>query len=126
MKLAWLLVANAAVSGLFGLVAAVFPGPLFDAFGGTSDVGSQFVVQLFGAALIGEALLRLSLRDIAPGATRTALASACFVEYVIALYAAIAAQTSGVTNAGGYVLIAITGAFALGYGYVRFAGVRTA
>ena len=52
VPLAWLLVFNAVVVGSFGVIAVLFPGPLYDSFGGTSDVGSQFVVQLAGAASI--------------------------------------------------------------------------
>ena len=120
MKLAWLLVVNATIVGLFGVVAVLFPGPLFDAFGGTSDVGSQFLVQLFGAALIGEAVLRFGMRDIAPGALRKALTSAILVEYVIAFAAALMAQMSGITNTAGWVIVAFPAFFALGYGYFRF------
>lgn len=120
MKLAWLLIANAAISGIFGLIGVVFPGPLFDAFGGRSDVGSQFLVQLFGATLLGEALLRLGMRTVAPGEPRRALTSAAFVEYVIAFAVALMAQLSGVTNAAGWIIVALPAAFALGYGYFRF------
>lgn len=120
MKLAWLLTANAVVVGSFGIVALLLPGPLFDAFGGTSDVGSQFVVQILGAALFGEALLRVFLRDVEPGRTRDVLTSALLGEYLLALVASVQAQLSGVTNEVGWVILALFGLFALGYAYFRF------
>lgn len=126
MRLSWLLVANAVVSSFAGLIGVVFPGPLFDLFGGRSDVGSQFLVQLFGATLIGEALLRLGLRAVAPGEPRQALTSAAFVEYVIACAVALMAQLSGVTNAAGWIIVAFPGLFALGYGYFRFVAPNSA
>lgn len=118
--LAWLLVANAVVVGLFGLTATLFPGPLFDAFGGVSDVGSQFVMRLFGAALIGECLVRYGMRSVAPGDIRTALVNASVVEYVFAATAAVLAQATGVTNTAGIALVVLYGVFALGYAYIRF------
>lgn len=121
MKLAWLLALNAVVVGLFGVVALLFPGPLYDSFGGTSDVGSQFVVELFGAALIGEALLRFGLMNIEPGRTRNVLTSALLGEYALALVAALQAQLGGVTSTAGWVIVAIPAFFALGYAYFRFA-----
>ncbi len=118
--LVWLLVANAVIVGLFGLVATLFPGPLFDAFGGVSDVGSQFVMRLFGAALIGECLLRYGMRSIGPGDLRVALVNASVVEYLFAATAAVLAQATGVTNTAGIALVVLYGIFALGYLYLRF------
>ncbi len=126
MKLAWLLLANAAVSGFVGLVGVLFPGPLFDLFGGRSDVGSQFLVRLFGAALVGEALLRGGMRDIPPGPTRTALTTAILVEYAISLAAALLAQFGGVTNAAGWAIVAPLAVFTLGYAYFRFVSPNAA
>jgi hypothetical protein len=122
MRLAWLLTVNGLVSGLFGIVALLLPGPLYDSFGGTSDVGSQFVVQLFGAALVGEALLRLGLRNVEPGRTRNVLTSALLGEYLLALVAALQAQLGGVTNASGWAIVVLLALFALGYAYFRFPG----
>lgn len=116
-----LLVVNAVVVGLFGLVATLFPGPLFDAFGGASDVGSQFVMRLFGAALLGECLLRYGMRSVAPGDMRTALVNASVVEYVFAGAAALLAQATGVTNTAGIAIVALYAFFAIGYAYLRFA-----
>lgn len=110
------------VVGAFGLVGLLLPGPLFDAFGGTSDVGSQFVVQLFGAALLGEALIRFGMRRIPAGELRAALLNASVVEYAVALAASLIAQTTGVTNTAGIAIVALYAFFALGYAYARFVG----
>jgi hypothetical protein len=120
MPLAWLLVLNAIVVGIYGVIAILFPGPLYDLFGGRSDVGSQFVTRLAGSALLGEAILRFALRDIAPGRERNALTTAAFVEYAVAAIAAIVAQTTGVTNAAGWSIVGLLAFFALGFGYYRF------
>lgn len=120
MRLAWLLAVNSVVSAAFGVVAVLFPGPLFDSFGGTSDLGSQLVVQILGAALMGEALLRGALRDIEPGRVRDVMTSAFMGEYALALVAALGAQLGGVTNAVGWVIVALFGVFAVGYAYFRF------
>ena len=122
--LAWLLTVNALVVGAFGLAGVIFPGPLFDAFGGRSDVGSQFVVQLFGAALLGEALIRFGMRRIGAGDLRTALVNASVVEYTVALAASLIAQTSGVTNTAGLAIVALYGLCALGYVYCRVVAPR--
>jgi hypothetical protein len=120
MRLAWLLVLNAAVVGIYGVIAVVFPGPLYDLFGGKSDVGSQFVTRLAGSALLGEAFLRVGLRGVPPGATRDVVTGAAFVEYAIGAIAAVLAQASGVTNQAGWMIVGLLGFFALGFAYFRF------
>jgi hypothetical protein len=120
MKLSWVLVANAIVVGLYGVVAVLAPGPLYDLYGGESDIGSRFLTQISGAALIGEAILRWGLRDVTPGRTRDVLMTALFVEYALALIASLMAQLGGVTNVLGWMIVGLVGAFALAYGYFRF------
>lgn len=126
VRLAWLLTANATVVGLFGVFAVVSPGPPYDLFGGTSDIGSRFLVQLFGATLLGEALVRGGMRGIPPGELRTALLGASFVEYVVGLAAAVLARIGGVTNEAGFVIVGLYALFAIGYGYFRFASPSSA
>ena len=122
VRLSWLLSGNAAISASFGIAALLFPGPLYDSFGGSSDVGGQFVVRLFGATLFGEALLRFFLRGVAPGPSRDVVTSAALGEYALATVATLEAQLGGVTNDTGWVLVAVSLLFAIGYAWFRFPG----
>jgi hypothetical protein len=123
MRLSALLIFNAIVAAVFGLTALLLPGQLYSTYGLTSDAGARLVAQFFGAALIGTVILTWSLRNIEPGPTRQALTLALFTQGALGLVISLIAQFGGVVNALGWLNVALTAIFAVGYGYFRF--VRT-
>ncbi|HEV8669895.1 MAG TPA: hypothetical protein VGS01_04070 [Candidatus Limnocylindria bacterium] len=125
MKLSTLLTFNAIVASIFGLTAVLVPGVLYSTYGLKSDAGAQLVAQFFGAALLGDVVLSWSLRNIEPGATRQTLTLAFFVQGAIGLVISLVAQFGAVLNALGWLNVALTAIFAVGYGYFRFMGPKT-
>jgi len=121
VKLSALFSFNAIVAAIFGLTAVLLPGLLYSTYGLTSDAGAQLVAQFFGATLLGDMIIAWSSRNIDPGPMRQTLTLAFFVQGVIGVLISLIAQFSGVLNAFGWVNVVLTGIFAVGYGYFRFA-----
>jgi hypothetical protein len=96
------------------------PGTLYSFYGLTSTAGGQFVMQLYGAALLMDALISWQLRHIGPGPTRQALTLALFVQALAGLAATLLAQIGGVMNSLGWGVVVLLAIFAVGYGCFRF------
>ncbi len=120
MKLSVLFTFNAIVATIFGLTAVLLPGLLYSTYGLTSDAGAQLVAQFFGAALLSDAIISWSLRNIEPGPTRQALTLAFFVQGTIGVLISLIAQFGGVVNGFGWLNVLLTGILAVGFGYFRF------
>jgi hypothetical protein len=120
MKLSALFTFNAIVATIFGLTAVLLPGLLYSTYGLTSDAGAQLVAQFFGAALLSDAIISWSLRNIEPGPTRQALTLAFFVQGTIGVLISLIAQFGGVVNGFGWLNVLLTGILAVGFGYFRF------
>lgn len=120
MRLRALFSFNAIVATIFGLTAVLVPGLFYSTYGLTSDAGAQLVAQFFGAALLSNAVVTWSLRNIEPGPTRQTLTLALFVQGAIGLAISLIAQFGGVLNALGWLNVVLTAIFAVGYGYFRF------
>ncbi len=121
VRLKWLFAFNAIAAAIYAVPAILVPGLLFSVYGmAPSTAGGQFVMQLFGSTLAGEAIIAWGLRDIGPGPTRRVATLAFFVEAVIGLAASLIAQLNGVMNVPGWGVVALAAIFTLGYGYYRF------
>jgi hypothetical protein len=103
MKVNALMVVNAIVAGLFGIGFVLVPAQLLSQYGITTDAPFDLVGQLFGAALIGFAVLTLCVGDA--------------IGFVVALVG----QLDGVVNTLGWSTVVIYLVLALGFGYFRFA-----
>ena len=89
-------------------------------YGITVDAQFALVGQLFGAALLGYALLTWTARNAAPSDARGAIVLALFVSDAIAFVIALIAQLRNVVNQVGWSTVAIYLLLALGFGYFQF------
>ena len=121
MKLGNLFAVNAVIAGLFGLAFVFAPAQLLAQYGLTVDVGFGLVAQLFGAALIGYAILTWQVRKTADSDARRAIVLALFISDGVAFVLALMAQLKGVVNSLGWSTVAIYLLLALGFAYFHFA-----
>jgi hypothetical protein len=79
MKLSAFMTINAIVAVVFGLGFLIVPGWLMAHYGIMADVPTQYVGQLFGAALLAIAVLTWSARNAADSDARQAILLALLV-----------------------------------------------
>ena len=120
MKLSTLMVINAVVALVFGLAFVLMPGRVVSYYAVTLNEGGLFVGQLFGAALIGFAVLTWLARNSGANEARQAILLALFVSDAVGFVVALLAQLAGVANSLGWSTVAIYLLLALGFGYFRF------
>jgi hypothetical protein len=121
MKLGNLFAINAVIAGLFGLAFVFAPAQLLARYGLTIDAGFGVVAQLFGAALIGYAILTWLVRKTEDSAARRAIVLALFISDGVAFVLALMAQLKGLVNSLGWSTVAIYLLLALGFAYFHFA-----
>jgi len=121
MKLGNLFAVNAVIAGLFGLSFVFAPARVLAQYGLTVDAGFGLVAQLFGAALIGYAILTWQVRKTADSDSRRAIVLALFISDGVAFVLALMAQLKGVVNSLGWSTVAIYLLLALGFAYFHFA-----
>ena len=120
MKLSALMTVNAVIAGLFGIAFVVVPARILAIYGITVDAQFDLVGQLFGAALLGYALLTWTARNAVPSDARGAIVLALFMSNAIAFVIALIAQLRNVVNQVGWSTVAIYLLLALGFGYFQF------
>ena len=121
MKLGTVFTVNAIVALLFGLGFVLVPEATLAPYGVTTDQAGIDIARLFGAAVLGYAVLTWSARKSEESAARRAIVLALFLSFSIGLVVTVVNQLSGVANALGWSTVAIYLLFALGYGYFQFA-----
>ena len=120
MKLNNLLVAAAVISAVFGVAFVVATGPLLAIYGITLDKAGTLVAQLFGALLIGLAVLNWFARNVTEPGARQAMVFGNLVGDVVGFVVILMGQLAGITNAIGWSSVAIYLLLALGFAYVQF------
>jgi hypothetical protein len=120
MKLSKLLVVNAIVSGVFGIALVLIPWEVFKFYGIQADPAINYVGQLYGAALLGFAVLSWSARNAGPSESRKAIVLAFFIGDSIGFVVALIARFGGVVNALGWSSVALYLLLALSFGYFQF------
>ncbi|MDH3813715.1 MAG: hypothetical protein OEV48_04475 [Acidobacteriota bacterium] len=121
MKLGNLFVVNAVIAGLFGLAFVFAPAQLLAQYGLVVDAGFGLVAQLFGAALVGYAILTWLVRKVGDSEARRAIVLALFISDGVAFVLALMAQLKGLVNSLGWSTVAIYLLLALGFAYFHFA-----
>jgi hypothetical protein len=121
MKLGNLFAVNAVIAGLFGLGFVFAPGRVLAQYGLTVDAGFGLVAQLFGAALLGYAILTWLVRNAGDSDARRAIVLALFVSNAVGFVLSLMAQLKGVANQLGWSTVAIYLLLALGFAYFHFA-----
>lgn len=120
MNLSLLMTINAVITAIFGILFAVAPGQVTSAYGVAADAPLRYVGQLFGAALIGFAVLTWSARNAPASDARKAIVLALFIGDAVGFILALLGQLQGVVNALGWSTVAIYLLLALGFGYFQF------
>jgi uncharacterized membrane protein len=117
MKLKTLMLINTVVAGVFGLAFVIVPGWVAANYGITADAAMRFMGQLFGANLVGIAVLCWLAQDAPASDARTAISWALFVFNAVALVVTVVAQLNHVTNAVGWSSVVIFLFFTIGWAF---------
>ena len=120
MKLNTLLSIAAVVAGVFGVAFVVATGPLLSLYGIALDRAGTLVAQLFGAALIGFAVLNWFARNLTDREAQRAIVLANLSSDVVGFVMILIGQLAGVANALGWSSVAIYLLLALGFAYFQF------
>ena len=120
MKLSTLFTINAIVAFLFGLTFVLVPGTAMSFYGITLSLGGIIVAQLFGACLLGYAVLTWSARNAGESEARNAIVLAMFLSETIGFIVALLGQLSGAVNSLGWSTVLLYLVLALGFGYFQF------
>jgi MFS family permease len=120
MKLSTLMIVNAIVAAVFGLGFVFAPGQVTSLYSPEVGVTLRYVAQLFGAALLGFAVLTWVARNAPDSEARRAILLALFVGDGVGFLLALVGQLGGVVNALGWSTVLIYLLLALGFGYFGF------
>jgi hypothetical protein len=120
MKLNMFMTIVAVVAGLFGLGFVFSPEQILSLYGAASDESANYMAQLFGAALLGIAVILWLCKDAEDSPVRQAILLGLFVAEGVGFVVALITQLGGGINALGWSTVIIYLLFALGFGYFRF------
>ncbi len=120
MRLSNLLVVSAVIATIFGVGLVVATGPLLSIYGITLDKPGTVVGQLFGAVLIGFAVLNWFARDVTDPAGRNAVVLGNLAGDAVGFVVILLGQLAGVGNTLGWSNVAIYLLLTLAFAYVRF------
>jgi hypothetical protein len=120
VKLSTLFTIFAVVSAIFGLTFVFVPELAMSFYGVAISPGGALVARLFGAALLGYAVLTWFARNAGDSDARKAIILALFVGETVGFIVALLGQLAGVVNALGWSTVAIYLLLALGFGYFQF------
>ena len=120
MKIKTLMVISAVILVVFGLAFVIIPERLLLLYGNPVDAPMKYLGQLFGAALIGFAVLTWSARNSSDSNARKAIILSLFIGHGIGFIVALIGQFNNVVNTLGWSTVAIYFLISLGFGYFRF------
>jgi hypothetical protein len=120
MKISTLMVINAIVAVAFGAGFILAPGQVVSLYGIEETAALKYIGQLFGAALLGFAVLTWSAKKSPESEARGAIVLALFVADGVGFVLALIGQLGNVVNALGWSTVAIYLLLALGFGYFQF------
>ena len=120
MKFSTFLVIAAVVAAIFGVAFVLVTGPLLSLYGITLDKAGTLVAQLFGAALIGFAVLNWFARNVTDREAQRAIVLANLAADAVGFVMILIGQLQGVANALGWSSVAIYLLLALGFAYFQF------
>jgi hypothetical protein len=121
-----LLVVAAVIGAVFGVAFVVASGPLLAIYGITLDKAGTLVAQLFGALLIGLAVLNWFARNVIDPDARQAVVLGNLVGDVVGFVVILLGQLAGIANGLGWSNVAIYLVLALGFAYVQLMQARGA
>ncbi len=119
MKLSYLMVVSAVVALSFGIAAVLAAGSVASFYGATLNPAGTIIAQLFGATLIGFAVLNWLAKNAKEGEALRAIVLANLVGDTIGFIVALLGQLSGALNAFGWAGVVINLILALGFLYYQ-------
>jgi hypothetical protein len=120
MGLNTLLVINAVVSAVFGLGFVLVPGQVVSLYGIEESAALMYTGQLFGAALIGFAVLSWFARNATESEARRAIVLAFLIGDAVGFFVSLIGQVGEVVNALGWSTVGLYLLLALGFAYFQF------
>ncbi|MBI3361183.1 MAG: hypothetical protein HY023_08740 [Chloroflexi bacterium] len=120
MTLKTLFTINAVVAVVFGIAFAVAPVPLMSLYGGALTPAGTVVAQLFGAALVGFAVISWLARGAAYSDAVRAIVVGFVAGDVVGFVLSLLGQLSGAVNALGWSTVVLYLLLAVGFGYFEF------
>jgi hypothetical protein len=117
MKLKALMVVKSVICLVFGVGFLAIPATVFGWYGMELDPAGTLIARLFGQAFVLIALLLWLARNTMEPGTQTAIAISVFVGDAIGTVVSVVAVSSGVTNALGWLTVALYAVLALGFGF---------
>ncbi len=120
MKLNNLFALNAILAGLFGLGFILVPATVYDLYGIDIDDFLRYTSQLFGATLLGIAVISWLARSLSDVRARKAILTGFFVGEGLSAILAIIGQFRDSAVAMGWINVVIYVIFTLGFAYFLF------
>lgn len=125
MRLNNLLVVAAIIAAVFGVAFVIASGSLLALYGVTLDKAGTLVAQLFGALLIGMAVINWFARNVTDPDARQAVVFGNLAGDAVGFVVILLGQLAGITNALGWSSVAIYLLLALGFAYIQFMQPRS-
>jgi hypothetical protein len=116
----------AVIAAAFGIAFVVASGPLLALYGITLDKAGTLIAQLFGALLIGLAVVNWLARDMTDPQGQQAVVLGNLVGDAVGFVLILIGQLGGIANALGWVNVALYLLLALGFAYIQFMRPRGA
>ena len=120
MKLNMFMTIVAVAAGLFGLGFIFSPEQILSFYGAAPNESANYMAQLFGAALLGIAVILWLCKDAEDSPVRQAILLGLFVVEGVGFVVTLITQLGGGINALGWSTVIMYLLFALGFGYFRF------
>ena len=120
MKLKTLMIINAIVAIVFGVIFVIVPAQVYSLYDITANEQLIYMGRLFGGTLIGFALLTWMARNATDSDARRAIVLALFISECIGFIVTLIGQINNVVNVLGWSSVAIYLLLALGFGYFQF------
>ena len=115
-----LMIVNAIITIVFGVLFVLIPGQLASWYGILADEPMKYVGELFGAALIGFAVFTWAARNAGDSEARKSIVLALFITDTIGFIIAIIAQLGNVVNQLGWLTVILYLVLAIWWGVFQF------
>ena len=120
MNIKILMIVNAILAFVFGVAFVLFPAQLITMYGVSADEPVKYLGQLFGAALIGFAILTWIARNAGASDARKAIVSALFIAELLGFIISLIAQLGNVVNQLGWSTVVLYLVLTSWWGYFQF------
>lgn len=120
MKLSALLVINAVIALIYGVLSLLVPETLAEAFGVTLDSAGSLAGRYAGSGFLALGLASWLARNAAHSDARLALVRGLAVGSLAGALVSLGAALGGATNALGWVNVVLMGFLAVGFTYYGF------